>query len=510
MKIIIKFSKTLVIGFVFIVIIVLLVLWFMDIYRSQKEKLHSEAFIFFTEAMQKEKKQRITVRKKYYDSQKSLNDFSEEEKNAWFNQDYLADKDSNRYVLDSLFHQILLEHNIQAETAIRCIRNGKSFDSSTDSTLYEEAKFLGPIVCKKDKDAEKDITLLAYVNIPARTVLNRMGWFLTIPFGLLILVGLVWVYLRRQAESFNRQQAELIKQKEAELLELKEAESLKLQQAESVNRQQADLIKRKETELLELKEAESLKLHQAESVNRHQAELIERKEAELLELKEAESLKLHQAESVNRQLADLIKRKEAELLELKETESLKLQQAESVNRQLADLIERKETELLELKEAGSLKLQQAESVNRQQAELIEQKEAEILKLQNKRTFFMLKKNPWIALPCDFYFHKQQRILRFQEKLSISLKGNSSKLFKCFIEAENYKLTHKDICVHVLGRLVESKVCKSDQDCVAMAISRLRENLRAFPCIKIESDWGTGYQMTFSNYQNDTTQPGKSD
>ena len=446
MKIIIKFSKTLVIGFVFIVIIVLLVLWFMDIYRSQKEKLHSEAFIFFTEAMQKEKKQRITVRKKYYDSQKSLNDFSEEEKNAWFNQDYLADKDSNRYVLDSLFHQILLEHNIQAETAIRCIRNGKSFDSSTDSTLYEEAKFLGPIVCKKDKDAEKDITLLAYVNIPARTVLNRMGWFLTIPFGLLILVGLVWVYLRKQAESFNRQQAELIKQKEAELLELKEAESLKL----------------------------------------------------------------HQAESVNRQLADLIKRKEAELLELKETESLKLQQAESVNRQLADLIERKETELLELKEAGSLKLQQAESVNRQQAELIEQKEAEILKLQNKRTFFMLKKNPWIALPCDFYFHKQQRILRFQEKLSISLKGNSSKLFKCFIEAENYKLTHKDICVHVLGRLVESKVCKSDQDCVAMAISRLRENLRAFPCIKIESDWGTGYQMTFSNYQNDTTQPGKSD
>ena len=446
MKIIIKFSKTLVIGFVFIVIIVLLVLWFMDIYRSQKEKLHSEAFIFFTEAMQKEKKQRITVRKKYYDSQKSLNDFSEEEKNTWFNQDYLADKDSNRYVLDSLFHQILLEHNIQAETAIRCIRNGKSFDSSTDSTLYEKAKFLGPIVCKKDKDAEKDITLLAYVNIPARTVLSRMGWFLTIPFGLLILVGLVWVYLRKQAESFNRQQAELIKQKEAELLELKEAESLKLQQAESVNRQQADLIKRKETELLELKE----------------------------------------------------------------TESLKLYQAESVNRQLAELIERKETELLKLKEAGSLKLKEAESVNRQQAELIEQKEAEILKLRNKRTFFMLKKNPWIALPCDFYFHKQQRILRFQENLSISLKGNSSKLFKCFIEAENYKLTHKDICVHVLGRSVESKVCKSDQDCVAMAISRLRENLRAFPCIKIESDWGTGYQMTFSNYQNDTTLPGKSD
>ena len=478
MKIIIKFSKTLVIGFVFIAIIVLSVLWFMDIYRSQKEKLHSEAFIFFTEAMQKEKKQRITVRKRYYDSQKSLNDFSEEEKNAWFNQDYLANKDSNRYVLDSLFHQILLEHNIQAETAIRCIRNGKSFDSSTDSTLYEEAKFLGPIVCKKDKDAEKDITLLAYVNIPARTVLNRMGWFLTIPFGLLILVGLVWVYLRKQAESFNRQQAELIKQKEAELLELKETESLKLQQAESVNRQQADLIKRKETELLELKEAESLKLHQAESVNRHQAELIERKEAELLELKE--------------------------------TESLKLQQAESVNRQLADLIERKEAELLELKEAGSLKLKQAESVNRQQAELIEQKEAEILKLRNKRTFFMLKKNPWIALPCDFYFHKQQRILRFQEKLSISLKGNSSKLFKCFVEAENYKLTHKDICVHVLGRLVESKICKSDQDCVAMAISRLRENLKAFPSIKIESDWGTGYQMTFSNYQNDTTLPGKSD
>ena len=414
MKIIIKFSKTLVIGFVFIAIIVLSVLWFMDIYRSQKEKLHSEAFIFFTEAMQKEKKQRITVRKRYYDSQKSLNDFSEEEKNAWFNQDYLANKDSNRYVLDSLFHQILLEHNIQAETAIRCIRNGKSFDSSTDSTLYEEAKFLGPIVCKKDKDAEKDITLLAYVNIPARTVLNRMGWFLTIPFGLLILVGLVWVYLRKQAESFNRQQAELIKQKEAELLELKE------------------------------------------------------------------------------------------------TESLKLQQAESVNRQLADLIERKEAELLELKEAGSLKLKQAESVNRQQAELIEQKEAEILKLRNKRTFFMLKKNPWIALPCDFYFHKQQRILRFQEKLSISLKGNSSKLFKCFVEAENYKLTHKGICVHVLGRLVESKICKSDQDCVAMAISRLRENLKAFPSIKIESDWGTGYQMTFSNYQNDTTLPGKSD
>ena len=68
-----------------------------------------------------------------------------------------------RQLLHSLFRDILQKEHIEVETAIRCIRNGRVINSSTDSLFYKKASSLKPIVYRIDENKERNITLQAYV-----------------------------------------------------------------------------------------------------------------------------------------------------------------------------------------------------------------------------------------------------------------------------------------------------------------------------------------------------------
>lgn len=244
--------------------------WFLNVYEDRKKDLYSDVFIFFTEAMQKDINQNLDRQMGYYDTNLSPSNISEDEINKWLDQSYVTLCDSSRHVLDSIYRAILKENDIWVKSAIRYIGEGKVINTSADSTIYKESNLLPPITYRIDDNAEKNITLQAYVDISSWMILSRMGWFLLIWFLFLIMAGVgVWYSQRmmnyaklRMSKLFNLlrvahndsvQKAEEIKRKEIELVELQEINSQKLQQAESINQEQLELIKQKEAEIAELK-----------------------------------------------------------------------------------------------------------------------------------------------------------------------------------------------------------------------------------------------------------------
>ena len=148
-------------GIASIGVIILLMLWFGNVYLNQKRKLYAEFRDLFIEAMLDEKKQQkdIQIQKRNYNPQRSPNDISGEEKHAWCDQIYLTMHDPNRHLLDSLFQAILQKKNIEVKTAIRYIGSGKVINSSTDSLFYKNATLLNPVVYRIDENEEKNITL---------------------------------------------------------------------------------------------------------------------------------------------------------------------------------------------------------------------------------------------------------------------------------------------------------------------------------------------------------------
>ena len=415
-------------------VISLFVFWFMYTYEKQNRKLYADASILFTEAIQKDIKRISGRQTEFYDPQYSPNDIPGDEKMAWCDQDYITTRDSNRHVLDSLFHSLLREQGIPAKVAIRCIWKGKVIDTSADSALYKDAILLKSIVYRLNEEKDKNITLQAYVDFPVGMILGQMGWFWCISF--LILVGLVgggWYFNRQNL--IKRQQSKSIERLQAELVELK----VRKQEIEKINKQQVESIEQKQAELIKLE----TKQRNTEKVNKQQSESIEQLQAELVELNDQK--------------------------------------------------------------------QETDAINKQQAELIGQKQFELEKLL--KWIVPLSSNEkiiWIELPCGFYFSKKYGVLRNANGMAIQLKNNSLSLFRHFIEAEDHMLTYKYICTDVLERFVKDEIGDSDRDCVSAAIKRLREDVEPFSCIEFKSIRKVGYQMTFSNYQNDTTQPGKSD
>ncbi|GKG74100.1 hypothetical protein DXA15_22935 [Parabacteroides sp. AM58-2XD] len=234
-------------------------------------------------------------------------------------------------------------------------------------------------------------------------------------------------------------------------------------------------------------------------IKRQQSKSIERLQAELVELK----VRKQEIEKINKQQVESIEQKQAELIKLE----TKQRNTEKVNKQQSESIEQLQAELVELNDQK----QETDAINKQQAELIGQKQFELEKLL--KWIVPLSSNEkiiWIELPCGFYFSKKYGVLRNANGMAIQLKNNSLSLFRHFVEVEDHMLTYKYICTDVLERFVKDEIGDSDRDCVSAAIKRLREDVEPFSCIEFKSIRKTGYQMTFSNYQNDTTQPGKSD
>lgn len=269
-------------------IIILLIIGFVSFYRDQEKSLYTELFTFFVETIQKEKEQQIEMYKGNYDPLKSPNDLPGEEKRAWCVQDYITKhRDPSRHLLDSIFRDILQKQNIDVKMAIRCIRSGAIIDTSADSLFYKKATPLKPVVYRIDNNKEKNITLQAYVDVPVRTILGRIGWFWVISFFLFIILvvgcGIYFKKLREKIEkiirllrSSSRAKNELIQRQKVELAEL-QAQKRK---TELISQQQTELIKQKQDELAELQ----VKVQNTEFINKQQAELIEQKEAELFTL----------------------------------------------------------------------------------------------------------------------------------------------------------------------------------------------------------------------------------
>lgn len=438
--------------------------WFLNVYEDRKKDLYSDVFIFFTEAMQKDINQNLDRQMGYYDTNLSPSNISEDEINKWFDQSYVTLCDSSRHVLDSIYRAILKENDIWVKSAIRYIGEGKVINTSADSTIYKESNLLPPITYRIDDNAEKNITLQAYVDISSWMILSRMGWFLLIWFLFLIMAGVGGWYSQRMMNYAKLRMSKLFN-----LLRVAHNDSV----------QKAEEIKRKEIELVELQEINSQKLQQAESINREQEKKIKQKEAELIKLKE---------ESTN-----------------------ELQQAKSALSMKDDLIIQKEAELIKLKEESANELQQARATNQEQLELIKQKEAEIAELKNNLiSMRTTNKTTWMYLPCDLMFNEKCGELRYKNQQSVFLTGNLYRLFCCFINSEDYEVTFEDICVGVMARSVKGGINHSGYSTASANISRLKILLKPFPFIKIDPIRKIGYKMYFTDYQNDITLQGKSD
>lgn len=443
------------------IFIILFVIFFIDIYRKQSEKLCADASSLFTEVVKNEVNQVIKIFSVAYNPQNSPNDIPGGEKIAWQLQDYITSHDPNRHMLDSLFQSLLKEKHMQAKVAIRCIWKGKVIDTSADSALYKEVTPIKSIDYRLNEKREDNITLQAYADFSVGTILAQMEWFWIISsFVLIGLLGGGWFFRR---------------------LELNK-------------RHQCDLIKEKDSKLIE-SEAQREEL---EKLNQQQSELIDRKQAELTGLQTLQE----DSKNTNEMLTRLIGQKESELVKLQAQRD----ELEKNNKQQSELIDRKESKLTDLRTWK----QEVEKTCEQQAKLIARLQAEIVAL--KGDIIHLEPNEkliWIKLPCNLYFDEKHGLLRNESGNIIQLKDNALRIFCHFLEKEENILTHKELCFDIL-HVVKDKPEDSDRNCIFTAISRLRKTLKPLSCINFISVGKVGYQMTFSNYQNDTTLPGKSD
>lgn len=173
----------------------LLFCWLKCIFVDQQKRIYIESFVLFKQILQIEKELQIKRQLGYYDHNDSFNDISGEEKDEWCIQNYLTWRDPNRTLLDSLFQVSLIEHGIQAQSAIRYIHSGDTINTCPDSHIYEEAYALPPMIYRIDTNKDNNITLQAYVKLPFTTVLTRSP--LIIPvfcLWLISLAGIIGVY----------------------------------------------------------------------------------------------------------------------------------------------------------------------------------------------------------------------------------------------------------------------------------------------------------------------------
>lgn len=169
--------------------------WLWSAFHIQLNKLCSESSLVFAEVMQKEKILRIGRRFGNYDPKSSPNKISGTEKEEWCDQDFLFYKDSARTLLDSLFRATLLEHKILANTALRCIWEGRVIETSSNDAFYEEAIPLEQFVCRIDENPDKAIMLQAYIKLPFGTVWrhSHLMWGIS-ALELLLLGGVIGGY----------------------------------------------------------------------------------------------------------------------------------------------------------------------------------------------------------------------------------------------------------------------------------------------------------------------------
>lgn len=89
----------------------------------------------------------------------------------------------------------LLEHKIQANTALRCIWERRVIKTSSNDAFYEEALPLEQFVYRIDENPDRTIMLQAYIKFPFGTVwrYSHLMWGIS-GLGLLLLGGVIGGY----------------------------------------------------------------------------------------------------------------------------------------------------------------------------------------------------------------------------------------------------------------------------------------------------------------------------
>ena len=129
-------------------------------FLSCRKKIFTEASATFQDAISKEMNTRLgSIPIKTNRGTLLLSDsISYEEKERWCDQDYLSLNDPNRIFLDSLFRARLADLGMETQTAVRCKRKEKTTISYTDSLFMKKATALKPVIYRKNKNIEDNIT----------------------------------------------------------------------------------------------------------------------------------------------------------------------------------------------------------------------------------------------------------------------------------------------------------------------------------------------------------------
>ena len=135
----------------------------------------------------------------YFDTDKSPNNISLDEKIDWCAQDILMNEDPYRIQLDSLFRVRLSESGLPFETLVfgvnRTVAEKKPF-----SLFLQHATALEPVVFRKDHGKVSDIVLQGYIRISFGDFVRHSGWtvfllglLVVIPVGLMLYGVRSWI-----------------------------------------------------------------------------------------------------------------------------------------------------------------------------------------------------------------------------------------------------------------------------------------------------------------------------
>jgi|GEM_PF-1431073 len=103
---------------------------------------------------------------------------------------------------------------------------------------------------------------------------------------------------------------------------------------------------------------------------------------------------------------------------------------------------------------------------------------------------------WMDITSDLLFNKRFGYLKQGDRQS-KLIGNSLNLFILLLEKSDHFISYEEICTKVLHRNMKNGLSESDQNAVFTTVRRLRESLKPFPSVKIESASKQGYLLVLS-------------
>lgn len=170
--------------------------WIRTLFFLEQADLCSIATYSFQEAIEKEKKTKLSNVLQYteYTPCHSPNEISFEEKANWCDQDYLTEHDSTRATLDSLFQKELIKQNIYAQTAVSCLVKGETVYSHSNNLFFQKSTPLSPVVYRISDNPEERLELRAYVLFSLWDTLKQIHFLGPIIFIWLLSLSSVNLY----------------------------------------------------------------------------------------------------------------------------------------------------------------------------------------------------------------------------------------------------------------------------------------------------------------------------